>query len=264
MSIVNTLPIQLEDGLHLDAELARDLGAQLSQLYAAQHPFPHIVIDDFLPKPLIESILAHFPVENTGEEVHYEKGYKGLHKRQINPNACDAYLKNVFAFFNSAPILAFFEGLTAIDGLIPDPYFTGGGLHETKRGGLLGVHADFRINRKLHVERRINAIIYLNKSWEASYGGNLELWDNQMTHCVKQIEPIFNRCVVFNTDHDSNHGHPEPLNTPDHISRKSIALYYYTASMRVYDDFVEHRTHYKPRPKDKWIPRMMKKILRKN
>ena len=261
MDTTQTLPISLSNGISLDANQAKAVGAALNSTYVTAEPFAHIVLDNFLPEHLINDVLKHFPQELTGAEVLYEKGYKGLHKRQINPNDCDPYIKSVFNFFNSAPMLQFFESLTSIEGLIPDPYFTGGGLHETKKGGLLGVHADFRINKKLHVERRINAIIYLNKNWKKEYGGNLELWDTQMTQCVAQIEPIFNRCVVFNTDHDSNHGHPEPLNTPEHITRKSIALYYYTASMKVYDEHTEHRTIYKPRPRDKGVIRVIKKII---
>jgi len=259
-TISQTLPVELNQGIYLDQNKARDYGAALNETYTSAQPFPHIVIDNFLPEALLNEVFAHFPVESTGAEVLYEKGYKGLHKRQINPNLCDPYLRGVFSFFNSAPMLQFFESLTSIAGLIPDPYFTGGGLHETKSGGLLGVHADFRINKKLHVERRINAIIYLNKDWKKEYGGNLELWDTKMTQCLKQVEPIFNRCVIFNTDHDSNHGHPDPLITPDHVSRKSIALYYYTASTKVYEEYSEHRTAYKPRPQDKGI---LKKIIKK-
>lgn len=258
--ISKTVPISVEDGIFLSPADAVVYGQELNSIYTANTPFPHIVIDNFLPAALMEQILAHFPASATGKEVNYEKGYKGLHKRQINPNECDAFLRSVFAFFNSAPMLQLFESLTSIDGLIPDPHFTGGGLHETKAGGLLGVHADFRINRKLHVERRINAIIYLNKDWQSSYGGNLELWDKEMTTCLKQVEPIFNRCVVFNTDHDSNHGHPEPLNTPEGVSRKSIALYYYTASKKVYEGYDEFRTDYKPRPKDGFIKRLVYKL----
>lgn len=262
MSISNqTLPVSLTNGIFLDMNAAKAHGMAFSSAYKSAQPFPHIVIDDFLPEALLNKVLAHFPKETTGTEVHYEKGYKGLHKRQINPNECDEHIREAFSFFNSAPMLQFLESLTSIEGLIPDPYFSGGGLHETKKGGLLGIHADFRVNKKLHIERRINAIIYLNKNWKTEYGGNLELWDAKMTQCLKQVEPIFNRCVVFNTDHDSNHGHPESLNTPEHISRKSIALYYYTASMKVYDDYAEHRTAYKPRPKDKGIIRTLKKML---
>lgn len=81
--------------------------------------------------------------------------------------------------------------MTTIRGLIPDPYFVGGGLHETSSGGKLGIHADFRINEELHINRRINMIIYLNKEWQDDYGGELELWDKNMQNKVHNIVPGF-------------------------------------------------------------------------
>ena len=121
--------------------------------------------------------------------------------------------RQLFHFFNSRPMLEFLEGLTTIQGLLPDPYFVGGGYHETGRGGKLGIHADFRVNEQLHLDRRVNVIIYLNESWP-EWGGHLELWDRDMTVKCKEIAPVFNRCVVFNTDATSYHGHPEPLQHP--------------------------------------------------
>ena len=93
-------------------------------------------------------------------------------------------------------------------------------------------------------------LIYLNKNWDPDFGGNLELWDREMKSKVDSIAPIFNRCVIFNTDADSYHGHPDPLNTPSQITRKSIALYYYTASKKVYEDTPAHSTMYVARPSD--------------
>ena len=142
------------------------------------------------------------------------------------------------------------EGLTSIQGLIPDPYFTGGGFHETTRGGKLGIHADFRINDQLHLQRRLNMIIYLNENWNEAWGGALELWDRKMQ--AKQIEvvPLINRCVIFNTDADSYHGHPEPLQTPEGVMRRSIALYYYIASKSIYQELPTQSTMYRARPGD--------------
>lgn len=67
---------------------------------------------------------------------------------------------------------------------------------------------------------------------------------------IRSIEPIFNRCVKFNTDSNLYHGHPDPLNTPENITRKSLALYYYTASKRVYEEFPTYSTMYAARPFD--------------
>lgn len=245
-----TLPIITDNGLFLDIKQSRLFGEELSGKYCFSDPFPHIVIDNFLPTPLIEEIYSLFPIKKNADDIIFENGYSGLHKRQVLPESCDEKIRGIFHFFNSAPVLQFIEGLTTIEALIGDPYFHGGGFHEIFRGGKLGIHADFRINDKLHLNRRVNMLIYLNKNWDYEFGGELELWDRGMKSKIESIAPIFNRCVIFNTDADSYHGHPDPLNTPNHLTRKSIALYYYTASKKVYEDAPAHGTMYVARPKD--------------
>jgi len=243
-----TLPISTDGQLLLDSKAARNFGEELSGSYCFSEPFPHIVIDNFLPTSLAEEILAIFPTKKLADDTFFENDYSGLHKRQVLPESCAQRVRSIFHFFNSSPFLQFLEGLTAIESLVGDPYFNGGGFHEIYQGGKLGVHADFRVNEQLHLNRRINVLIYLNKDWSPSYGGNLELWDRQMKSKVSSVEPIFNRCVIFNTDANSYHGHPDPLNTPENVTRKSIALYYYTASKKIYEDIPAHSTIYVARP----------------
>lgn len=223
------LPIEMGNGFTLDAQQARDIGSLLSEEYAQAHPYPHAVIDDIFPTAFTQLLLDHFPQQAQAHDKVYEKGYGGTHKRQILPYDCDETLRAAFALFNSAPMLQFIEALTGYKGLLPDPYFAGGGLHETAAGGLLGIHADFQVNEPLQLYRRVNMLVYLNPDWKPEYGGNLELWDRQMQACQQRVAPLFNRCVIFNTDADSFHGHPDPLTTPDGITRRSIALYYYQA-----------------------------------
>lgn len=244
------LPIQCEDGLHLDRFKAREIGESLSEKYCFAEPFPHIVLDNFLPLEIAKLALAEFPRRGLRSDVTFELGYAGQHKRQILPEDCGAAARRMFHFFNSAPILQFLEGLTLIQGLIPDPYFSGGGYHETGRGGFLGVHADFRINEYLHLSRRLNVIIYLNDNWLEEYGGQLEIWDRSVTKRCASISPVYNRCVIFNTDADSYHGQPGPLTCPEGVYRRSIALYYYTASREIYKEIPNHGTVYHARPTD--------------
>ena len=246
----SVLPIDMGKGLALDYRLARSIGEELSAQYCFAEPFAHIVLDNFLPEEVARLAAAHFPAESLRSDKVFDMGYAGLHKRQVLPEDCDAEARKLFHFFNSRPMLEFLEGLSSIQGLIPDPYFVGGGYHETTRGGKLGVHADFRINDQLHLHRRMNVIIYLNENWSDDYGGFLDLWDRKMTARQKAVAPLFNRCVVFNTDADSYHGHPDPLNTPEGVVRRSIALYYYTASRSIYDEVPKTSTIYQARPGD--------------
>jgi Rps23 Pro-64 3,4-dihydroxylase Tpa1-like proline 4-hydroxylase len=246
-----TIPIEMDDGVFLNQKKAREFGEELSGSYCFAAPYPHIVIDNFLPTQLANEILLNFPI-NRNLDSEYKLNYKGIqeHKRQISPNNTNSFCRNIFGFFNSAPFLQFLEGITTIDGLISDSYFNGGGFHEISSGGKLGVHADFRINEQLHLNRRLNVLIYLNDNWQDEWGGQLEIWDKDMKNKVHSISPIFNRCVIFNTDANSYHGHPDPLNCPSDITRKSIALYYYTASKAIYEEVPSNTTMYVSRPNE--------------
>lgn len=212
--------------------------------YNNADPYPHCVIEDFLPEDLMNKLKDNF----AGEDVistEFNNGYQGKFKRQINPEDCNGEIVNIFRFFNSAGFISILSEITGIEKLMPDPFFVGGGFHETKTGGRLGVHSDFRINKEIGMERRINLIIYLNEEWEQSWGGELELWSKDMKKLVKKITPVFNRAVIFNTDDTSFHGHPEPLKCPSSKSRRSIALYYYTSGEEVYNRVRDYNTNYK-------------------
>lgn len=152
---------------------------------------------------------------------------------------------------NSSTFITFLERLTNVDGLIPDPHFVGGGLHQIERGGFLKMHVDFNKHERLRLDRRLNLLIYLNKDWQEEYGGHLELWDKDVTQCSKKILPVFNRCVVFTTTDFSYHGHPEPLTCPEDRSRKSLALYYYSngrPASEIRRGHSEHSTLFRARP----------------
>ncbi|MGH7009896.1 MAG: 2OG-Fe(II) oxygenase, partial [Caulobacteraceae bacterium] len=151
-------------------------------------------------------------------------------KTQFNPDSLSIRARTLFYGFNARPFLRTIENITGIEGLIPDPYFLGGGFHETTQGGHLSIHADFNHHKPMDLERRVNVLIYLNDDWDESYGGCLELWDRGMKSRVQSYVPTCNRCVIFSTTTDSYHGNPEPVNHPRLVSRKSIALYYYTST----------------------------------
>ncbi|WP_445191438.1 2OG-Fe(II) oxygenase [Sphingomonas sp. Tas61C01] len=206
------------------------LGTELTERYNAASPFPHIVIDDFLPAPLLDKVLAHCDQLKIDEEAATFDRPQERFKTSYQPDTLDDDLRALFYSFNSKPFIKLMENITGIKGLIPDPYFMGAGIHEIKQGGHLSVHADFNHHKPMNLERRINVLIYLNKDWKKEYGGSLELWDEPMTTRHHDIVPLFNRCVIFNTTSNSQHGNPEPIAHPQGISRKSIALYYYTST----------------------------------
>lgn len=237
---------RINDYLALDAEECRALGRSLSESYRSASPFPHIVIDDFLDANVLRKLIAEFP--SNEDKSYFDRDQERL-KFQYNPLEVSSGLaRNLFAELNSEAFLGFLEEMTGIEGLITDPHFDGGGLHETKRGGHLGVHADFNVHGRLNVERKLNLLIYLNEGWKPEYGGQLELWDKEMRECRVRVEPVLGRAVIFTTNLDSFHGHPEALACPPDRSRRSIATYYYSAPEEGVAALPSRTTNFQARP----------------
>ena len=228
-----------------DIEQCREAGRGLAEQYRANDPFPHIVIDDFVDPALLREVVAEFP--DTSERAYFSREQERL-KFQMRADECPgAATRALFAELNSVALLTFLSEMTGIQGLIADPYFAGAGLHEIKTGGHLSIHADFPRHEVMHLDRRLNLLVYLNDDWDPDYGGALELWDRRMRQCRKSILPLMARAVVFNTERDTFHGHPDPLACPEHRSRRSIATYYYTASGATTPK-IERTTDFRPRP----------------
>ena len=156
-------PKVVGDTFLFEREQCLQLGRKLYKTYVANDPFPHIVIDNFLPVDCLRRIVEEFPDRNTPQFSDSQSKLKtSYHTEEIE----SAYITNFLNALNSSQFLGFLEEMTGIKGLIPDPHFAGGGLHETARGGHLSIHADFNIQRKLNLRRRLNLILFLNEGWK--------------------------------------------------------------------------------------------------
>jgi Rps23 Pro-64 3,4-dihydroxylase Tpa1-like proline 4-hydroxylase len=197
--------------------------------YMNADPFAHIVLDGLFDTETLDEVLRDFPAPAETQWTRFdnvlEKKLGYFYQRSSISPAIRIFLNEM----NSFEMLLWLEALTGIEGLIPDPYFGGGGLHQIEPGGFLKVHADFNVHPKLNLDRRLNMLIYLNRDWREEWGGHLELWDRDGKACRKKVLPLFNRTVIFSTTDTSFHGHPHPLASPPGVTRKSVSLYYYTA-----------------------------------
>ncbi len=216
----------------IDLSLAPKLRAH----YKTNYPFPYIVIDNFLPEYLLrsckEEILKHD--EWYADTVEFTKQFE--HNKQYYPqektNMEDFKRKLpitslIMGYLNSPQFIKYLEELTGHPKLFRDPILTGGGIHRIKKGGKLSVHVDYNEHPISGKKRVLNLLIYLNEFWQKEWEGNLELWTINPPQKFVEVEPIFNRAVIFDIE-DAPHGHPIPLNTPQNIDRYSLALYYFT------------------------------------
>ena len=175
-------------------------------------PFPHTVIDNYLSPETVWQINREWPRFKWVKEDG--KGSKKWSKPRLPRTAREVA---------AAVDVGMIEQATGISDLFGDPELFGAGLHCIPVGGFLKMHVDFN----QHPEgwhRRVNVLIYLNETWQDEWGGHLQLG----LESPKLIAPIGGRCVIFETNDQSWHGHPHPLACPPAIQRRSLALYFYT------------------------------------
>lgn len=212
-------------------------------------PFPHICIDDLFDPATIATVSAEFP------PIHQQKDwvpFRGANEWMKNAIATDRqipfFTRQFLYALNSRTFVEWLEALSDIKGLISDSEFIGGGLHATMPGGRLGIHTDFNKHQRNGLDRRLNLLLFLNENWDERWGGDLELWDQDVQRCGQKIAPLFNRLVIFATTDFTYHGHPDELSCPEGVFRKSIALYYYSNGRPAEEQSESHLTQYRARP----------------
>tara|TARA_B110000967_G_scaffold205092_1_gene248872 strand:- start:413 stop:1174 length:762 start_codon:yes stop_codon:yes gene_type:complete len=205
------------------------LGLKHNKGYIKNKPFPHVYIDNFLPKKLAIKLSKEFPKLNRANKNWKVHKNKNVIRYFLEDSSLYKNNLNIFSMLlNSRKFLLFLETLTGLESIIPDPFFVGGGAMSAGKGGFLNVHADFNYHHKLQSWRRINVLFYLTPNWKKSWGGNLEFWSKDKKKKIREIEPIFNRVIIFNTTSKSFHGQPIPMSCPKNISRNVFSAFYYS------------------------------------
>jgi len=227
------------------AEMERRV-AEHTETYQSAVPYEHIVLDDVLPADVLTKLYAELSEMDSGDWNSYlhfnERKYSNTDTESWGPT-----LRAVEAAFASERFISFIETISGFNGLHADVTLDGGGVHRCYRGGFLNIHADFTAHHTIKTwRRRVNLLLYLNPEWDESWGGELELWNRDMSRCETKVAPIGNRILLFTTGEHSYHGHPEPLQTPEGLARQSLALYYFTEEAKP----LAKSTDYRPRPED--------------
>lgn len=231
---------------YVDIETLRARLADIKKEFQSKKPFRYVVFEDFFPEEVAEAVLKEYPEISNGEwdGTTYLDQKNKFQKTKFNPNSV---INTVFNELNSPEFLKWLNDLTEIEEeLIGDDELFGGGLHQSINGAFLNVHVDYNINPKTKYHRRLNVLVYMNKDWKDEYEGHLELWDltEGKKDLLEKVAPSFNRCVIFETNEISFHGHPKQLNTPKDVNRKSLATYYYTKNRPEGEIAEEHNTIY--------------------
>ena len=222
---------------------------ELRSTFQAARPFRHLVLEEFLVPEQCRRLAEDFPTFDAQLAVS-ETGEAGTKAVFQNLPQLGAAYSEFDAVLQSTEFLAWLSHITSIPDLIYDPDYIGGGTHENLSGQDLDVHVDFNYHPARRLHRRLNLILFLNAEWRPEWGGILELhldpWSRGGDE-VRYVAPWMNYCVIFETTERSWHGF-RTVEAPEGVSRRSIAVYFYSKERPQEEIEAPHATIYAPWP----------------
>ncbi len=197
------------------------------------NPFDHWIIEDFLDIQDAKDVSKEFIDYESTEDIVRYKGWIGEKSTCNSWNRFPALTYKIFSNLLSLDFVSHLSAVTGVTPLYPDIGLHGGVWHMSGKGGSLAMHLDYSIHPKLKLQRKLNLILYLEEDYDPEWGGSLQLWSHDKEKSkplnkIKEVEPLFNRAILFDTTQKSWHGFPDPINPPEGKLRKSFAVYYLT------------------------------------
>lgn len=193
-------------------------------------PFDHCVVDDFFKPEVLAELVSDFPDYESDKWFVYRNAIE--HKKALNDwNAFPGMTYRVLSELNSPEFIACISECVGSE-LFADSGLHGGGWHiHGGSGGNLNPHLDYSIHPKAALERKVNIIIYMAPDVKGEHGGHLGLWESSEggeapAGLAKEVAPVFNRAVIFDTTQSSWHGMSRKFTAPEGVYRKSLAVYY--------------------------------------
>ena len=225
--------------------------SQLNDNFTNAKYFPNTPLENFFDNNFCQNLLKEFP----SFEERFAKNEYG----KVGTKACVEDFANIGPHYKlldeciqSKEFLDLLSEITGIPDLLYDPEYFGGGTHENINNAELDPHVDFNFHPNTNWHRRLNLIIFLNEGWKDEWGGVFEVHQNPWNkedNEINQISPLFNNGVIFETNEYSWHGFNK-ITLPENktnVSRKSIALYFYTEERPDSETAASHGTIYVPR-----------------
>ncbi len=230
----------------LNPRVVADLGELRSQFLDAA-PYRHVVIDDFLEADFAALLAEAFPAFEQGNSMG-DDGRPGGKSTLEDIRSLGPAYRRLDDAISSPEFLRTLSRLTGIENLIHDPWYLGGGTHESRNGTSLDPHIDANFHPVERWHRRLNVVLYLNPEWEDSWGGNFELFQDPMStsKADRLVVPLYNRCAIFETSEHSWHGFNQICLPQEnqHVTRRSIALFFYTTERPAAETVGRHTVHY--------------------
>ena len=134
---------------------------------------------------LQKKLVIHFP---SIQEM--KKHYNGINEKKSEEsdfNKLHTSFQQLRSTLSSPSFVSWLEKLTGIQNMTVPSDFRGAGIYQGGQGSFLDTHIDFSIHPTLNLQRRVNLLLFFNKSWLEEWGGNLEFWNDHSYHLRGQV-----------------------------------------------------------------------------
>ena len=204
----------------------------------------HCAIDELMPAEVALAIYHAFPRD--GEGFLARNSFRERKRTSANLDQYPMILADITYALQNPQVAARVSELTGMPGLEPDPRLYAGGLSMMSEGDYLNPHIDNSHEATRSRYRRINLLYYVTPDWKAENGGNLELWDDDVSRPVT-IPSLFNRLVLMETNKQSWHSVSPVVNGG---ARCCVSNYYFSQTSPDGHDYY-HVTSFTGRPGQK-------------
>ena len=197
-------------------------------------------IDNLLPEELARKISAAFPPL---EEMRLMDSFREKKYTSKTLNKFDSIIEDITFAFQDERVIETVARLTGIKDAVGDPNLYAGGISAMAKGHFLQPHLDNSHDYEQKDYRVLNLLYYITPGWKAENGGNLELWNEDVTERV-EIPSLFNRLVLMSTNDKSWHSVNE---VKVEGARCCVSNYYFSPnSPNGYE--TTHVTYFQARP----------------
>ena len=210
----------------------------LSKKFYSASPFPHIIIDNFLPinelKKVTKSLINFKKDEDTAMSLDNSTTKKKIiHKYSKSPKIINKIVDKI----SSERFIKYISKICQLDNkdvkslksfkmrYLPFRFF-----HEMSAGGFMGSHVDHStIKNEIHF---LNSILYLSDTNSRTYSGSTNFYSKNGFNIEKKIAAKKNRLVIFLHSSESFHGVSKIQS--DSNKRYTIYMDYYISQNKLF------------------------------
>ena len=197
-------------------------------------------IDDLLPEDLAKKIYEAFPPT---DEMRLLDSFREKKFTSKSLDKFDPLISDITFAFQDERVIKKVAELTDIKDAAGDPHLYAGGISAMAKNHFLNPHLDNSHDYEQKNYRVLNLLYYITPDWKSENGGNLELWNEDVTETI-EIPSLFNRLVLMSTNDKSWHSVNE---VKTDRMRYCISNYYFSPhSPNGYE--TTHVTYFQARP----------------